>query len=198
VIQRPGSKSPDFCRELGDIIAVKLTPHNRWSGFKALRDRWKTHAVFSRIRPALLIDEAQEMSPDILCELRIFSGADFYGGLLLTVVLSGDGRLLELLWREDLVPLGVGSTRDWWPSKPSASPPEADWRCSVTRKAGNASLMTADQMDTLVDRSAGSYSSLMITGAELLAYGTTQDVAQLDEKCYLEVFQARNSRPARK
>ncbi len=29
VIERPQSKSPDFYRELGDIFAVKLAPHNR-------------------------------------------------------------------------------------------------------------------------------------------------------------------------
>ena len=66
VIERPQSKSADFYRELGDIFAVKLAPHNRWGGFKALRERWKTHVASSRIRPVLLVDEAQEMSPDVL------------------------------------------------------------------------------------------------------------------------------------
>ena len=63
-------------------------------------------------------------------------------------------------------------------------------------KAGNATLMTAELMDTLVDHSAGNYRLLMIMGAELLAYGMAHDVAQLDEKSYLEVFQPRNPRPA--
>jgi hypothetical protein len=56
--------------------------------------------------------------------------------------------------------------------------------------------MTAELMETLADHSAGNYRLLMILGAELLAYGLAHDVAQLDEKCYLEVFQPRNSRPA--
>jgi general secretion pathway protein A len=101
VIERPQSKSPDFYRELGDIFVVKLAPHNRWCGFKALRERWKAHMASSRIRPVLLIDEAQEMSPDVLGELRILSSADFDATSLLTVVLSGDGRLLELLRHQD-------------------------------------------------------------------------------------------------
>jgi len=50
--------------------------------------------------------------------------------------------------------------------------------------------MTAELMDALVDHSAGNYRLLMIMGAELLAYGMAHDVAQLDEKCYLEVFQS--------
>jgi general secretion pathway protein A len=37
VIERPQSKGADFYRELGEIFAVKLTPLNRWGGFKALR-----------------------------------------------------------------------------------------------------------------------------------------------------------------
>ncbi len=56
--------------------------------------------------------------------------------------------------------------------------------------------MTAELMDTLVDHSAGNYRLLMTMGAELLAYGMAHDVAQLDEKCYLEVFQPRQ--PARR
>jgi general secretion pathway protein A len=56
--------------------------------------------------------------------------------------------------------------------------------------------MTAELKDTLVDHSAGNYRLLMIMGAELLAYGMANDVAQLDEKCYLEVYQPKQSRPA--
>jgi general secretion pathway protein A len=63
-------------------------------------------------------------------------------------------------------------------------------------KAGNATLMTAELMDTLVDHSAGNYRLLMSMGAELLAYGMANEVAQLDEKCYLEIFQPRSARPA--
>ena len=53
-------------------------------------------------------------------------------------------------------------------------------------------------MDTLIDHSAGKYRSLMIMGAELLAYGMAQELVQLDEKAYLEVFESRNTRPALK
>jgi general secretion pathway protein A len=195
VIERPQSKSPDFYRELGDIFAVKLTPHNRWSGFKALRERWRVHVASSRIRPVLLVDEAQEMSPDVLGELRILSSADFDAKSLLTVVFSGDGRLLELLRHEDLVPLG---TRIRTRLVTEAASPEEllELLRNAIEKAGNATLMTAELMDALVDHSAGNYRLLMIMGAELLAYGMANDVAQLDEKCYLEVFQPKQSRPA--
>jgi general secretion pathway protein A len=195
VIERPQSKSPDFYRELGDIFAVKLTPHNRWGGFKALRERWKTHVASSRIRPVLLVDEAQEMSPDVLGELRILSSADFDATSLLTVVLAGDGRLLELLRQEDLVPLGT-RIRTRLVTEAASREELLELLSYALSKAGNASLMTAELKDTLVDHSAGNFRLLMIMGAEVLAHGMAHDVTQLDEKLYLEVFQPRHSRPA--
>jgi len=197
VIERPQSRSGDFYRELGDIFAVKLKPHNRWGGFKALRERWKTHVASSRIRPVLLVDEAQEMSPDVLSELRILSSADFDATSLLTVVLSGDGRLPELLRHEDLVPLGT-RIRARLVTETATREELLELLHHALAKAGNATLMTAELMDTLVDHSAGSYRVLMTIGADLLAYGAANDLAQLDEKCYLEVYQPRNARPTLK
>jgi type II secretory pathway predicted ATPase ExeA len=197
VIERPQSKTADFYRELGDLFAVKLKPHNRWGGFKALRERWKTHVASSRIRPVLLIDEAQEMSSEVLSELRILSSADFDATSLLMVVLSGDGRLLERLRQEDLVPLG-SRIRTRLVTEPASREELLELLSHALSKAGNATLMTAELRETLVDHSAGNSRLLMIMGAELLAYGMAHDVAQLDEKCYLEVFQSRSSRPALK
>jgi type II secretory pathway predicted ATPase ExeA len=197
VIERPQSKSPDFYRELGDIFAVKLTPHNRWCGFKALRERWKTHVASSRIRPVLLIDEAQEMNPEVLAELRILSSADFDATSLLTVVLSGDGRLLEMLRQEQLVPLGT-RIRTRLVIEVASRDEHLELLSHALSKAGNATFMTAELMDTLVDHSAGNYRLLMIMGAELLAYGMAHEATQLDEKVYLEVYQPKNSRPVLK
>jgi general secretion pathway protein A len=197
VIERPQSRSGDFYRELGDIFAVKLAPHNRWGGFKALRERWKTHVASSRIRPVLLVDEAQEMSPDVLSELRILCSADFDATSLLTVVLSGDGRLPELLRHEDLVPLGT-RIRARLVTETATREDLLELLHYALAKAGNATLMTAELMDTLVDHSAGNYRVLMTIGADLLAYGAANDLARLDEKCYLEVYQPRSARPALK
>ncbi len=166
-------------------------------GFKALRERWKTHVASSRIRPVLLIDEAQEMSSEVLSELRILSSADFDATALLTVVLSGDGRLLERLRQDDLVPLG-SRIRTRLVTEPASREELLELLSHALSKAGNATLMTAELRETLVDHSAGNSRLLMIMGAELLAYGMAHDVAQLDEKCYLEVFQPRSARPALK
>jgi len=106
VLTHPQSNLADFYRELGDIFAVSLQPHNRWGGFKALRQRWLTHLEQTHLRPLMLIDEAQELTLSVLCELRLLSSAEFDSRLLLSVVFAGDQRLNDKLRREELVPLG--------------------------------------------------------------------------------------------
>jgi len=186
-LERPQSKNADFYRELGDIFSVKLSPSNRWGGFKALREKWKAHVVSSRIKPVLLIDEAQEMAPDVLSELRILSSADFDATSLLTIVLAGDGRLLDLLRHQDLVPLNT-RIRTRLCTEAATRDELLELLKHALAKAGNASLMTDGLMDALVDHSAGNYRLLMTMSAELLAYGIAHEVSQLDEKFYLELF----------
>jgi general secretion pathway protein A len=196
-LERPQSKTTDFYRELGDIFAVKLSSSNRWGGFRTLRERWKAHVAATRIKPVLLIDEAQEMTPEVLSELRILSSADFDATTLLTVILSGDGRLLELLRHEDLIPLGT-RIRTRLHTEAASRDELGQLLSHALAKAGNATLMTPGLRDTLVDHSAGNYRLLMTMSAELLAYGMAHELQQLDEKFYLEVFQAKLSRPAPK
>jgi general secretion pathway protein A len=193
-LERPQSKITDFYRELGDIFAVKLSSSNRWGGFRALRERWKAHVAATHIKPVLLIDEAQDMTPDVLKELRILSSADFDATALLTVVLAGDGRLLELLRHEDLIPLGTRIRTRLLLEAASRTELE-QLLCHALAKAGNATLMTAELQSTLVDHAAGNYRLLMTMSAELLAYGLAHEAQQLDEKFYLEVFQAKLPRP---
>ena len=104
VVERPQSKSGDFYRELGDIFSVQLRPSNRWGGFRALRERWKARVAATRIRPVLLVDEAQEMEPGVLSELRILASADFDSASLLTVTVQqlcdrGACPAVRLNWR---------------------------------------------------------------------------------------------------
>ncbi len=197
VLERPQSRPPDFYRELGDVFSVKLTPWNRWGGFKALRERWRAHLTSSRIKPVLLIDEAQEMSVEVLNELRILTSADFDAKSLLTVVLSGDSRLLERLRHPDLVPL-ASRIRTRLSTEGASREELSELLSHALAKAGNAALLTDELRDTLVDHAAGNYRLLMTMGGELLAYGMAHEAAQLDEKAYLEVFQPARPRGASK
>lgn len=95
ILTRPQANLQDFYRELGDLFQVQLSPHNRWAGTRLLRERWLAHIETTLVRSVLVIDEAQEMQPGILNELRLLCAADLDSRCLLTVVLGGDLRLTE-------------------------------------------------------------------------------------------------------
>ena len=186
-INHPQSSLVDFYRELGDIFAVPLKPHNRWGGFKSLRELWFAHLETTRRRPVLLVDEAQEMAPATLSELRLLSSARFDSQALLCVVLAGDARLIEKLRREELIPLGSRIRTRLATEQASRDELQA-CLAHLLAGAGNASLMTSALQQTLCDHAAGNYRILTTLAAELLAAAVQRNLPQLDEKLYLEVF----------
>ena len=186
-INHPQSNMADFYRELGDVFGVALRPSNRWGGFKALRERWLSHMESTRCRAVLLVDEAQEMTPQVLSELRLLSSASFDSQSLLCIVMAGDGRLLEKLRREELVPLG-SRIRTRLATEFASREELLACLAYLLAGAGNASLMTLALQQTLCDHAAGNYRILTTMAAELLAVAAQKDLAVLDEKLYLEVF----------
>jgi type II secretory pathway predicted ATPase ExeA len=151
----------------------------------------------TRIKPVLFIDEAQQMEPDVLNELRILSSADFDATSLLTIVLCGDSRLPELFRRDDLVPLGT-RIRTRLVMEGASREELRELLKHGLAIAGNASLMTPQLIDTLVDHSAGNYRLLMTMGADLLAHALSREVEQLDEKFYFDVYQTTQPRATSK
>ena len=187
VMNHPQSSLADMYRELGDIFTVPLRPNNRWGGFKSLRERWLAHLETTRGRAVLLIDEAQEMSPAALCELRLMASARFDSQPLLCVVLAGDARLIDKLRREELIPLG-SRIRTRLATEHASREDLLAALNHLLAGAGNASLMTPALRHTLCDHAAGNYRILTTMAAELLAAATQRELPQLDEKLYLEVF----------
>ena len=149
-INHPQSNLADFYREMGDIFAVPLRPHNRWGGFKALREVWFAHLETTRRRAVLLVDEAQEMSPAVLGELRLLASARFDSQPLLCVVLAGDARLIETLRREDLIPLG-SRIRTRLATEYASRDELLACLTQLLSRAGNSSLMTPALAHTLCD-----------------------------------------------
>jgi type II secretory pathway predicted ATPase ExeA len=164
VVHHPQSSLSDFYRELGDIFGVSIRVSNRWGGFKALRTRWLDHLGSTTRRSVLLCDEAQEMNALVLNELRLLSSARFDSQSLLCIVLAGDARLLEKLRREELVPLG---SRIRTRLATEAATREELLACleHLLAAAGNASLMTRELRQTLVDHAAGNYRILVSSSA---------------------------------
>jgi len=187
VIHHPQSNLSDFYRELGDLFGIPMRMSNRWGGFKALRARWLDHFGSATRRPVILIDEAQEMSPSVLSELRLLASARFDSQSLLCIVLAGDARLIEKLRREELIPLG---SRIRTRLATEIASREELLACleHLLAAAGNASLMTKELRYTLCDHAAGNYRIFIGMAAELLMTAAQRDISVLDEKLYLQVF----------
>lgn len=197
VLSRPQANVADFYREMGDVFSVPLRPHNRWAGAKCLRERWQNHLQTTLVRPVLLIDEAQEMKPVVLNELRLLLSANFDSRQLLTVVLAGDGRLIDKLRQDDLLPLSsrirARLTLDYLP------PDELQKTLlHLITTAGNPTLMTRELIATLAEHSLGNLRVLTSLAAELLSHAAHRELPQLDEKLYFEVFSPPSSASAKK
>jgi general secretion pathway protein A len=195
-LTHPSSRLSDFYREMGELFGLSLQPHNRWAGFKTLRERWLAHLDNTLLRPVLLIDEAQELLPSVLAELRLLATTQFDSRTLLSVILAGDARLSEKLRRDELLPLGsrirMRLAMDY------ASRDEL-LACltHLIDTAGNPTLMSDALKTTLCDHAAGNYRALTTMAANLLTVAVERNRTQLDEKLYFEVFAPDTRKPRR-
>ena len=183
----PSSHLADFYREMGDLFGVELKPHNRWGGFKTLRERWLAHLDSTLMRPVLLIDEAQEMHPSVLNELRLLSSAQFDSRHLLSVVFAGDGRFNTKLRREELLPLG-SRIRTRLSMEIATRDELAACLNHLVSTAGNASLITPELAANLCDHAVGNYRVLTGIAGDLLATAAQRELPRLDEKLFLECY----------
>ena len=197
VMQRPQSKLGDFYRELGELFNVGLSPTNRYGGFKALRNRWKTHCQSTLLRPVLLIDEAQQVSADCLTELRLLQSHHFDSQSLLFTILCGDNRLPERFRSAELLPLGsrIGPRFVLLPLSPEQL---QDYLNFALDQAGSGQLMTADLIRTLAAHAANNMRVLNQMAAELLAAAAERNLPRIDEALFFELFSPTGSKPRRK
>jgi type II secretory pathway predicted ATPase ExeA len=196
VLSHPSSRLADVYRELGELFGIELRPHNRWATFKSLRERWLAHMHETRLRPLLLIDEAQELLPSVLAELRLLSSTQFDSRAVLTVVLAGDGRLAEKLRHVDLRPL---DSRIRLRLSMDVATGEELNAClnHLLEQAGNPTLMTEALKSAICDHALGNYRAMTTIAATLLTVALERDLQQLDEKLYFEVFAPEPRKPRR-
>ncbi|MBU0516023.1 MAG: ATP-binding protein [Proteobacteria bacterium] len=187
VLTRPQASAADFYRELGDMFQVALSPHNRWTGAKALREKWRAHIEASLYRPVLIVDEAQEMKTAVLCELRLLSSTNLDSRSKLSVILAGDSRLTERLHHADLLP--IASRIRTRLRTESASPGQLhECLTHLLEKAGNPRLMTEQVQTALCEHAAGNLRLLMNMANELLDAAVRREVDQIDEKLFFDIF----------
>ena len=187
VLSRPQAAIHDFYREPGALFGVQLSRHNRWAGCKVLRERWQDHIDAALSRPVLIVDEAQEMVPKVLAELRLLASTRLDSHILLTVVLAGDGRLSERFRTDELLPLG---SRIRVRMALERATPEELQECLkfALTKAGAPKLMTAELIATLCDHAQGNVRALMNMASELLSVAAEREARQIDEKLFLETY----------
>jgi len=193
VMQRPQSKLSDFYRELGELFHVNMTPSNRYGGFKALRDRWKSHCQSTLLKPVLLIDEAQQVSTECLTELRILQSHKFDSQSLLFTILCGDNRLPDRFRTADLLPLGsrIGPRLFLEPLSPEQL---QDYLYFALEQAGNSQLMSEELVRTLSGHAANNLRVLNQMAAELLAAAAQQNIPRIDESLFFQLFSQKGAK----
>ena len=197
VISLPSGRLADFYREMGDLFGIELSPHNRWGGFRKLRERWAAHQESTLTRPVLLIDEAQEAPAAVLNELRLLSSAEFDSRHLLSVVLVGDKRLNNKLRHEDLLPLG-SRIRTRLSTEYATREDLSNCLKHLLQQAGNTTLMSDELITMLSEHAIGNYRVLIGMAAELLSSAVEQELTHLDEKLYFQCFAAPTSTTEKK
>ena len=123
----------------------------------------------------------------MLAELRLLSSIRLDSHILLTVVLAGDGRLVERFRSDELLPL-VSRIRVRLALE-RASPEELQ-ECLryALNKAGAPKLMTGELIATLADHAQGNLRALMNMAAELLELAAEREARHIDEKLFLEAY----------
>ena len=153
-VTRPQSRVTDFYREIGDLFGVPVSTSNRWGAYKTVRAKWQEHIQQTLFRPVLLVDEAQEMSPMLLAELRLLGSTKLDTCTIVTVVLCGDRRLEDKLRTPDLLPV---ASRIRTRLVLDVEPPDVLGTMLRHRlaSAGTASLMTDELQHTVCELGAG-------------------------------------------
>ena len=72
---------------------------------RKLQDAFRSQAEEDGLRPVLVIDESQDLRPEVLATLRVLTNFDMDSRLVLSLILAGDTRLRPLLDRADLEPV---------------------------------------------------------------------------------------------
>jgi type II secretory pathway predicted ATPase ExeA len=197
IISRPQSSISDFYRELSDIYNISFKNNNRWNSYQNLRKKWINFLNTGLLRPVLIVDEAQEMSIDVLNEIRLMSSVNLDSKIVLAVIFSGDMRLLEKFRHPQLIPLSSRIRVNQLQELATKDELEALLK-EIMRKAGNATIFSNGLVKILADQSMGNYRSLMVMANTLLQEGVQREITQLTEQHYFEIFDPNQKKKPRK
>jgi type II secretory pathway predicted ATPase ExeA len=129
-----------------------------------------------------------------LNEIRLLGSDQFDSKSLLTSVLCGDMRLPERFRNTALVSLGT-RMRIRMTLQPYSHDDLVKYLNHAISQAGASHLMTQTLMQTLAHHAAGNLRVLNTMAAELLSEGARKEIAQLDEKLFLQLFSRKPASP---
>lgn len=94
----------DMYREIATALCIE--PAGSYPRLmRNLQDYYRRQSDQEGLRPVLLIDECQDMKPDVLATVRVLTNFDLDSRLILSLVLCGDNGLRRLLDLQDMEPL---------------------------------------------------------------------------------------------
>lgn len=183
----------DFYRELAHLYEIDIAVSNRFGSFTKLRERWLAQVRNKFFRPVIIIDEAQEMNPDVLLELRILGSTDFDSRCILGIVLAGDRRLTEKLNTPALLPL-LSRVRAQLLVEEATNTDLAEILRNALEQANAPDLMTPGLRKALVDNSMGNPRAMMHLANDILAVAAQRGEKQLTEEIFFELHKHSSKR----
>lgn len=90
----------DICREIA--CACSVPPAGSYPSLvRKLQTRFEGNVGDDGVRPVLILDDAQDLRPDVLSILRILTNFQMDSQLVLSVILAGQSPLKKMLASED-------------------------------------------------------------------------------------------------
>jgi len=86
----------DLCREIATVVGAKPAG-NYPTLVRRLQERFTASMDVDSLRPVLILDEAHSIRPEVLSILGILTNFDMDSRLVVSIILSGQSPLLELL-----------------------------------------------------------------------------------------------------
>jgi type II secretory pathway predicted ATPase ExeA len=89
----------DMCREIAVVCGAE--PAGSYPMLvRRLQERFVTATAIDGVRPVLILDEAQDLRPDVLSILRTLTNYEMDSKLVLSILLAGQTPLRDILKRE--------------------------------------------------------------------------------------------------
>lgn len=142
-------------------------------------------------RSVLIVDEAQNLGPKTLEELRVLSNVNAEKHLLLQTILVGQPELRETLRRSDMLQFAQRIAIDYHLGALRSDETHAYVRHRLVVAGGSAELISNDAVDLVYARTGGVPRLINILCDTALVYGFAEQKARIDAELMAQVVEDR-------